>query len=91
MQLGSWFYMAPEQQQDAHEAVPSSDVYALGVSWIEMLTGQLPSPHSIGAGQYGRPCDSEEACALIKRMVSYIPESRPSLDEIASVAARMSS
>ena len=33
VQLGSWNYMAPEQQADPHEAVPESDVYALGVSW----------------------------------------------------------
>lgn len=37
VQLGSWFYMAPEQQQDPHEAELASDIYALGVSWIEML------------------------------------------------------
>ena len=32
VQLGSWFYMAPEQQESPHDAVPASDLYALAVS-----------------------------------------------------------
>ena len=82
MQLGSWFYMAPEQQQSPHEAVPASDVYALGVTWIEMLTGKLPSPQAVGAGQYPRPCDDDEVCSLLRRMVAYSPGDRPTVTEI---------
>ena len=32
IQLGSWYYMAPEQRKAPHEASPASDVYALGIS-----------------------------------------------------------
>ena len=88
MQLGSWFYMAPEQQQDAHEAVFASDVYALGVSWIEMLSGSVPSPHALGAQAYPQPCEDDEVCSLLKRMVSYAPADRPSLSEIREVASK---
>ena len=86
VQLGSWFYMAPEQQQDPHEATPESDIYALGVSWIEMLTGRLPAPQAIGAGAYGDPSDRIEICDLVARMVAYDPAGRPSLEEIAAIA-----
>ena len=84
VQLGSWFYMAPEQQQDPHEATPESDIYALGVSWIEMLTGTLPAPQAIGAGAYEDPSERAEICALIARMVAYSPAERPSLEEISA-------
>jgi serine/threonine-protein kinase len=86
MQIGSWFYMAPEQQQDPHEAVPESDLYALGISFIEMLTGQVPAPQAVGAGQYAPPCDSERVCDTIRRMVSYRPSDRPALVEIRETA-----
>ena len=91
MQLGSWFYMAPEQQQNPHEAVPASDVYALGVTWIEMLSGELPSPQAVGAGQYQRPYDDDEVCSLLKRMVAYASSDRPTLVEIKGVAQRLAS
>jgi serine/threonine-protein kinase len=89
MQLGSWFYMAPEQQQDPHDAVPASDVYALGISWIEMLTGQLPAPHAVGANQYPRPCEDAAVTDMIRRMVAYSPGQRPSLSEVKALAERL--
>jgi serine/threonine-protein kinase len=39
--FGTPEYMAPEQAR-GEEAVPQSDLYALGVLFFEMLTGQLP-------------------------------------------------
>lgn len=40
-QVGTVFYMSPEQIQ-GEEAQISSDVYAMGVSFYEVLTGRLP-------------------------------------------------
>jgi len=40
-QVGTVFYMAPEQLQGA-VAEPRSDIYAMGVSLFEVLTGRLP-------------------------------------------------
>jgi serine/threonine protein kinase len=85
MQLGSWFYMAPEQQEDPHEATTSSDIYALGVTWLEMLSGNLPSPHAVAAGQYPKPCGNDDVCNIIRRMVLYVQAERPSLAEIRAV------
>ncbi|MCB9641883.1 MAG: SUMF1/EgtB/PvdO family nonheme iron enzyme [Myxococcales bacterium] len=39
--VGTVFYMAPEQVQGA-EAEPRADLYAVGVSLFEVLTGRLP-------------------------------------------------
>lgn len=44
---GSPFYMAPEQWQDESVGV-YTDVYQLGVTLFEMLTGQLPFPENDG-------------------------------------------
>lgn len=89
MQLGSWFYMAPEQQQHPHNAVPQSDVYALGVTWIELLTGTVPSPQAVGAKQYPSPCDDPRVLDMLSRMTSYRPEERPELTEIHRLASEL--
>jgi serine/threonine protein kinase len=42
---GTLAYMAPEQTGRMHRSVDSrSDLYALGVTFYEMLTGQLSTP-----------------------------------------------
>jgi serine/threonine protein kinase len=40
--LGSPYYIAPEQATGSGKATPQSDLYALGVTLFEMLTGELP-------------------------------------------------
>jgi serine/threonine protein kinase len=40
--FGSPHYMSPEQVNSSKNAVPQSDLYALGVTLFEMLTGTLP-------------------------------------------------
>ena len=85
VQLGSWFYMAPEQQNDAHEANITSDIYALGISFIEMLTNSVPPPHAIGAGAFPSPSSDPKIEEIVRRMVKYSPSDRPSLAEIRQV------
>ncbi|NJN99350.1 MAG: hypothetical protein HC875_37255, partial [Anaerolineales bacterium] len=40
--FGSANYIAPEQARNSAEAVPQSDLYALGVILYELLTGRVP-------------------------------------------------
>lgn len=88
MQLGSWFYMAPEQQESPHKAVKASDIYALGVSWIELLTGKVPSPQAIGAGKYQVSEVRPGVAELLANMLKYSPTERPSLIDIQETIRR---
>ncbi len=40
--FGSPYYIAPEQAISSADAVPQSDIYAVGVILYEMVTGELP-------------------------------------------------
>ena len=59
--------MAPEQQENPHEAVAASDIYALGVSWIQLLSGELPSPHAIVSGKLSFPPRGAEGSGADKK------------------------
>jgi len=85
MQLGSWFYMAPEQQETPHEAVPASDVYALGITWYQLLTGKILTPAQIHAKRFLPPCNVERINSVIGKMIQYDVAERPQLDEVIAV------
>jgi len=85
MQLGSWFYMAPEQQESPHEATPASDVYALGITWYQLLTGKILTPAQIHARRFAPPSDNDAVNNVIGRMIRYDIVERPQLDEIVAV------
>ncbi|MCX8040216.1 MAG: serine/threonine-protein kinase [Planctomycetota bacterium] len=40
--LGSPAYMPPEQIRDAREARATADIYALGATWYQIVSGRLP-------------------------------------------------
>jgi serine/threonine protein kinase len=82
VQLGSWQYMAPEQLAAPHEATSASDVYALGVSWHELLTRDVLTPSAFGARAVPKIPTWPEAHDWILRMTSYSAPDRPGLDEL---------
>ncbi len=89
VQLGSWHHMAPEQHEDAHDITPAADVYALGVTWYEMLTGRTPSPQAFAAGRCPPSCSDREICMFIERMTAFDPRDRPTIAEILAIASGM--
>ena len=84
--VGTMDYMSPEQRRGG-EATPQNDIYSLGVTLFEMLTGELPS---------GMETPSERApdCPvavdrLVKRMMA-LPDRRfASVHEVREEIARM--
>lgn len=85
VRLGSWHYMAPEQMQTPHEATPASDVYALGVSYYQLLTGSVESPAAFAAQTLPAPTKVAAVNDLILRMTRFAPADRPALDEVERV------
>ena len=82
VQLGSWYYMAHEQRDAPHEATPASDIYALGITWYEMLTGDTPDPAVAAAKAYPDPCRDSQTNALIRQMLEFEQSNRPTAVDI---------
>jgi serine/threonine-protein kinase len=82
LQLGSWYYMSPEQRRQPHQVTPASDIYAMGVSWYEMLTQVTPDPADVAAQYFPPATTDSKANELIKRMMSFKPTDRPSVSEL---------
>ncbi len=82
VQLGSWYYMAHEQRVAPHEATAASDMYALGISWYEMLTGDTPDPAVVAAKAFSDPCSDSETNALIRQMLEFDQSKRPTAADI---------
>lgn len=87
IQLGSWYYMAHEQRVAPHEATAASDVYALGISWYEMLTGDTPDVAVVAAKAFPDPCADSATNALIRRMVEFEQSKRPAVADILSAVS----
>jgi serine/threonine-protein kinase len=65
--MGTPYYMAPELIQSPEEADQRADMYALGVSFYRMLTGQYPITGS-------------DAREIIKNITEQIPKNLPEID-----------
>jgi len=88
VQLGSWYYMSPEQRRGPHQVKPATDIYSLGITWYEMLTGRTLDPAQVVAGDFPEPCQNPLTCSLIKQMLSYDPKHRPGVEHVLQEIGR---
>ncbi len=75
--MGTPAYLAPEQAQDAHSVDARADIYSLGATLYEMLTGQIPYP---GKNTYD---------ILTKLSSDPVPDPRSVIDSISGATARL--
>ena len=101
--VGTLHYIAPEAITSSLSAEPSSDIYSLGVTFYQMLTGRLPLPiddptelvrcHRESAPECIRqlaPNLPKPVASLVHRMLAKSPLRRPaSALEVASELTRL--
>ena len=90
--MGTLDYMAPEQITASPEVDGRADIYALGATLFQLLTGRTPcgdrseeTPQRIEAVLHKPPLDiralrndvPEELCTLLLKMLAKKPEDRP--------------
>ena len=96
--IGTPAYMAPEQGAGDPDVGPAADVYALGVTGFEMLSGQTPfkgtTPRAILAAQLTSEAPSLETMRqdlspdlppLVRRLLAKEPEDRPSASTLVGL------
>ncbi len=91
--VGTLAYMAPEQLVSSHQCSNQSDIYSLGVSLHEILSGSRSCQQPGGLPTFAdvrsmRPDLNEKLCRLLDEMLSSSPSERPK--SMAEVAARLS-
>jgi hypothetical protein len=87
--MGTLDYMAPEQARDARHADIRADIYSLGCTLYQLLTGQVPFPGGDAGSKAARlvkdapvplsqlrPDLPKELAALVGRMMARRPEDR---------------
>lgn len=91
-QLMTWAYAAPEQKEGA--ASPQSDFFALGRTFVHLLTGKYPLDPELKDGKTGRliwqhlaPPMSQQLANLIDELMAPAPKQRP--EDARSILKRL--
>jgi len=80
--LGTVYYMAPEQFQDAANVDGRADVYSVGVIGYELLTGSLPFPAQEPWSSLADKLAVTEEQLRRKLVGSGVPSNEPIIDVI---------
>ncbi len=90
--LGTLAYMSPEQLNGRHHVTLQSDIFSLGITLHELLTGQRPyerpgMPPIVSDIRSLRPDVDKDLNALVQDMIALDPAERPS--SMAEVESRL--
>lgn len=72
--MGTVYYMSPEQIQGLKDIDARSDIYSLGITFFEMLTGQLPYNINTESDFYIMQQIIEVQIPSVKKYYPYVPE-----------------
>jgi len=82
-------YMAPELLEPPYRAGPPSDLYALGITWHEMLVGSPPGAGAFVEREAPPPSVLGEVNDLVARLTRPDADARPSVDEVIRATSRL--
>lgn len=93
IESGTISYMPPERFIPGQKPIPQSDIWSLGATIYELVTGRVPYGEQGGEAQEGSgdvPEIKEKIPAPIKNLIytclNYDPTKRPSAEKIAEIA-----
>ncbi len=82
VRLGTLFYMSPEQIRAAWNIDARSDIFSLGITLFEVLTGSLPYPENMGEYDLSQKIVNEP----LPRLKDYLPEASEHMQKIIDKA-----
>ncbi len=85
MKMGTIYYMSPEQVIGDKEIDKRSDIFSLGITFFEMLTGQLPSSTDTESDFKLMQQIVDNKLPSVKKYYPYVPEK---VDEAIAMATK---